>query len=99
MQIKYLLGRFLLKLPIIRYKCFVYRLLGVVEICGEDKKCHYFIGNPKVIGEYHNILVHNNSEIERNCFLLAKDKIEIEPIRIDSSCIILSSSSAVSIHI
>ena len=77
MQIKYLLGRFLLKLPIIRYKCFVYRLLGVVEICGEDKKCHYFIGNPKVIGEYHNILVHNNSEIERNCFLLAKDKIEI----------------------
>lgn len=77
MLIKELFGRLLLLIPIIRYKRFVYRLLGVVEIYDDNHKCRYFMGNPKVIGEYRNICVHNNSEIERNCFLLAKEKIEI----------------------
>lgn len=74
MYIRYIIGKIMLKLPIIRYKQFVYRLLGVE--CAQEG-CKYFIGNPRVIGDYSNICMHENSEIERCCFLLAKDKIEI----------------------
>lgn len=71
---KNILGKVLLKLPIIRYKQFVYKFLGVKS---SDKHCKYFIGNPKLVGSYSNLLMHDNSEIERNCFILAKEKIEI----------------------
>lgn len=37
----------------------------------------YRISNPIVIGSYKNIYLHNNVEINSNCFLLAKDCIEI----------------------
>lgn len=74
MGIRYLIGKSLLILPIIRYKQFVYNLLGVKSV---KKGSKYFIGNPKVIGDYGNIYMHENSEIERCCFLLAKDRIEI----------------------
>ena len=74
MNIRYIIGKILLKFPIIRYKQFVYSLLGVK--CAQ-KGNKYFIGNPRVIGDYSNICMHENSEIERCCFLLAKDKIEI----------------------
>lgn len=74
MSIRFVIGKLLLKLPLIRYKQFVYSLLGVK--CAQ-KGCKYFIGNPRVIGDYGNICMHENSEIERCCFLLAKDRIEI----------------------
>lgn len=74
MNIRYLIGRLFLELPVIRHKQFVYKLLGVN--CA-PKGCKFFIGNPRVIGDYSNICMHENSEIERCCFLLAKDKIEI----------------------
>ena len=74
MNIRYIIGKILLKFPIIRYKQFVYSLLGVK--CNK-KGNNYFIGNPRVIGDYSNICMHENSEIERCCFLLAKDRIEI----------------------
>jgi acetyltransferase-like isoleucine patch superfamily enzyme len=72
--IKYLLGKTLLQIPIIRYKQFVYKLLGVKSI---KNNINYFIGNPLVIGDYKNIVMHNNSEIERGCMLIANEKIEI----------------------
>jgi len=73
MSIRYIVGKILLTIPILKYKKFVYRLLGVR--C--NKGNNYFIGNPQVIGDYRNIYMHENSEIERCCFLLAKDRIEI----------------------
>lgn len=72
--LKKIVGKILLKFPIIRYKQFVYKFLGVKSA---GKYCKYFIGNPKLIGSYSNLTMHNNSEIERNCFILAKEKIEI----------------------
>ena len=74
MKIKYLLGRLLLLIPIVNKKQFVYQLLGVRVASKNDS---YFIGNPMLVGDYSNLLMHNHAEIERNCFLLAKDKIEI----------------------
>lgn len=74
MSIRFVIGKLLLKLPLIKYKQFVYGLLGVKNV---QKGGKYFIGNPRVIGDYGNIYMHENSEIERCCFLLAKDRIEI----------------------
>ena len=31
----------------------------------------------RVVGDYHNIVLHRNAEINDGCYLLAKDKIEI----------------------
>lgn len=64
--------KLLFYIPGVRFKKFVYRLLGVNN-AGES--C--FIGNPKVIGDYKNICVHKNTEIERECLFIAKDRIEI----------------------
>lgn len=74
MKIKYLLGRLLLLIPVVNKKQFVYQFLGVRKAQPKDS---YFIGNPMLIGDYSNLLMHDHAEIERNCFLLAKDKIEI----------------------
>ena len=74
MKLRFIIGKLLLAFPIVKYKQFVYGMLGVKCL---DKGCKYFIGNPKIVGNYSNLLMHDNSEIERNCFILAKDKIEI----------------------
>ena len=74
MKLRFILGKLLLAFPIVKYKQFVYGMLGVKCL---DKGCKYFIGNPKIVGNYSNLLMLDNSEIERNCFILAKDKIEI----------------------
>ena len=37
----------------------------------------YRSSNPGGIGSYKNLYLHNNAEINSNCFLLAKDRIEI----------------------
>ena len=73
-SIRYIIGRACLCLPIIRHWQFVYKLLGVHSI---GSNCKYFIGNPVLIGSYKNIWMHENAEIERGCFLLAKDRIEL----------------------
>lgn len=36
-----------------------------------------YVSNPIVVGSYRNICLHANAEINKNCFLLAKDRIEI----------------------
>ena len=74
MRIKYIVGRFLLMVPIINKKQFVYELLGVHKLASKGR---FFIGNPKLVGDYGFLHMGENSEIERNCFILAKDRIEI----------------------
>lgn len=74
MKLRYIVGKILLKIPVVRYKQFVYGILGVNKV-GDCKS--FFIGNPKLVGDYSNLYMHDNSEIERNCFILAKAKIEI----------------------
>ena len=73
-SLKYAIGKALLTLPILRYKQIVYELLGVKK---SSPSAHFFIGNPFVIGEYSNIIMADNAEIERGSFLVARDKIEI----------------------
>lgn len=73
-SLKYIIGKLLLKIPAIRYRQFVYEILGVNTI---NKECRFFIGNPKLVGSFSYLIMHDNSEIERNCFILAKEKIEI----------------------
>ena len=72
--LKRLLGKTLLVLPIIKHKQFVYKILGVNSI---EANCNWFIGNPMVIGQYQNIWMHENAEIERGCLLVAKERIEL----------------------
>lgn len=72
MKLRIVLGKMLLSIPLVRYRQFVYKLLGVRTVGNK-----FFIGNPRLVGDYSHLCMHENSEIERNCFLLAKDKIEI----------------------
>lgn len=74
MRLKYIVGRFLLSIPLINKKQFVYEMLGVKK---ETPSCKFFIGNPKLVGDYSFIHMANNTEIERNCFILAKERIVI----------------------
>lgn len=74
MSISYFIGKLLLAIPIVNKKQFVYQLLGVNSADANGK---FFIGNPMVIGNYNNIWMHENAEIERGCLLLAKDRIEL----------------------
>lgn len=48
------------------------QMLGVQYIDGGGD----MVGT-RVVGDYHNIVLHNNSEINDGCYLLAKAKIEI----------------------
>ena len=51
-----------------------YRLLGIHDLTTHDR---FRISNPKIIGDYSNLYLHDNAEINAGCFLLAKDRIEI----------------------
>ena len=81
MKLRFLLGKLLLSIPLVKNKQFVYEILGVRKA---EKGCKYFIGNPKLVGDYSNLFMHDNSEIERNCFILAKEKIEIGTYNVSS---------------
>lgn len=48
------------------------KMLGVKYIDGGGDMV-----NTRVVGNYSNIILHKNSEINDGCYLLAKDKIEI----------------------
>lgn len=73
MSFRFILGKMLLSIPIVKYRQSVYKLLGVRSVDGG----RFFIGNPRLVGNYAQIIMHDNAEIERNCFILAKDIIEI----------------------
>lgn len=67
------LYKLFLKLPVLRhFGNFWYKRLGV-QFLGEGAH----LSNPHLIGDYHNLRVNKNSEINSNVFLLAKDIIEI----------------------
>lgn len=51
-----------------------YRLLGIHDLTTHDG---FRISNPTIIGDYSNLYLHDNAEINAGCFLLAKDRIEI----------------------
>lgn len=84
-KIKYIIGKILLCLPIIKYRQFVYNLLGMSfyhpttphtpHIHSSKVKC--FVGNPTVVGSYSNILMHDDTSIERGSFIVANDRVEI----------------------
>lgn len=73
-RINRFLGKCLLCLPVIKHKQFVYKILGVNTF---GVNCKWFIGNLMVIGQYNNIWMHENAEIERGCLLVAKERIEL----------------------
>ena len=64
--------RLLLKLPLgIKLRTLVCKWLGINCLSGGKISRH------TLIGDYHNLYLHNNAEINVGCFLLAKEKIEI----------------------
>lgn len=80
-KIKFIIGKLFLLIPIIKYKQFVYNLLGMSFLphtapsCSSKVKC--FVGNPTVVGSYSNILMHDDTSIERGSFIVANDRVEI----------------------
>lgn len=73
MNLRLIIGKSLLLIPALRGKQFVYRFLGVHAV----NNCSFFLGNPTVIGDYHNIYMHENSRINKCCMILARTRIEI----------------------
>ena len=65
-------SKLLLNIPIINRHQRVYELLGVRCLGRCIHICH-----PCVVGSYKNLYLHDRAEINKGCFLLAKDKIEI----------------------
>lgn len=43
--------------------------------CSSKVKC--FVGNPTVVGSYDNILMYDDTSIERGSFVVANDRVEI----------------------
>ena len=66
-----ILSKILLSTPILNNKLSIYKLL-YISVIGGGKVVH-----PILVGSWKNVILHKNAEINRNCFLLAKDKIEI----------------------
>lgn len=65
--------RIVLSIPLLNRTPLIYKLLGVNDLGGGN----FLIANPQLVGDYKHLYVHKHSEINKNCFLLAKDKIEI----------------------
>ena len=91
MNLKKLIAKILIRIPVIQNKLFVYKMLGVHLLGPEDTKnvqipsgsknnpLNYrrVIINPTVVGDYSLLYMHENARIQKNCFLLLRDKIEI----------------------
>lgn len=84
-RIKYVIGKVFLCIPVLRYKQFVYNLLGMRFLLNhapdnslkKSSSINCFVGNPTVIGSYSNILMHDDTSIERGSFIVANDRVEI----------------------
>lgn len=64
--------KILLSIPLFNRRSACYKLLGVNYIMGGGR-----ISSHTLVGDYKNLYLHPNSEINKDCFLLAKDRIEI----------------------
>ncbi len=77
-KINFIIGKLFLLIPIIKYKQFVYNLLGMRFSRNPfSSKVKCFVGNPTVVGSYSNILMHDDTSIERGSFIVANDRVEI----------------------
>lgn len=72
MRISKYIAKVALNIPFVRKYNIWYRMLGIQQL-GKNFKAAFF----SVIGDYHNIYLHDNAEINPGCFLVAKAKIEI----------------------
>ena len=59
-----------------RCKRMAFKLLGIHFLDIGGKKARMSSGT-KLIGNYDNVFLHENAEINHGCFLLAKDRIEV----------------------
>lgn len=67
------IAKILLKLPLNnKIQIALYKILGVNFIGGPAR-----ISSPTLIGDYKNLFLHDNAEINSGCFIVAKDRIEI----------------------
>lgn len=64
--------KILLSIPVFNRRPVCYKLLGINYIMGGGR-----ISPHTLVGDYKNLYLHPNSEINKGCFLLAKDRIEI----------------------
>lgn len=91
MNLKKLIAKILIRIPVIQNKLFVYKMLGVNLLGSKDAEIvqipsgsknnpmnyRRVIINPTVVGDYSLLYMHENARIQKNCFLLLRDKIEI----------------------
>ena len=90
MSFRYFLGKCLLRLPVLQNRLITYKLLGAnillpppVDIgdrclqLSKDPNYGLAIVNPTVVGDYHNLYVNITTRINKSCFLLLRDRIEI----------------------
>lgn len=71
--IRQIIKNTILHIPIINRSVNLYKILGVNDLGGGN----FLIANPLLVGDYKNLYMHKYAEINRNCFILAKDRIEL----------------------
>lgn len=69
----FIIRNLLTSIPLVNRLPITYRILGVNDFGGDN----FLIANPQLVGDYRYLYMHKHAEINRNCFLLAKDRIEI----------------------
>lgn len=73
MNFKKRIAKIALNTPVFgRYSNYWYGILGVHML---GKTCR--LANCPIVGDYSNIYMHENSEINMGCLIIAKDRIEI----------------------
>ena len=72
MRILKYIAKVALNIPFVRKYNIWYKMLGIQQL-GRNFKAAFF----SVIGDYRNIYLHDNAEINPGCFLVAKARIEI----------------------
>ena len=68
-----IVAKFLLVIPLLNNIQKIYKMVGVKSVKGAK----FHISHPVLVGSWSNLYMHNNAEINKGCFLLAKDCIEI----------------------
>ena len=71
-RLKHSILRRLLNFPYLFPQYKIYNLLGVNYIGGGQKLCSHTL-----IGDYKNLYLYQNAEINSGCFIIAKDKIKV----------------------
>lgn len=72
MMFRLIFRKLLLSIPLFNRKAMCYKLLGVNYLMGGGR-----ISPHTLVGDYRHLYLHSNAEINKGCFLLAKERIEI----------------------